>query len=105
MSFFWVAAYRCDFFPLPFNSVSEILLHHAHCHNTIIAQRLDDLQRRQQAILIDFLQDGVQLFTCLLQDLRVRGKVRQRIDVQLRLLRSVFPQRLYHALRVSGGCI
>lgn len=52
--------YVGDFFSFPLNGVAEIFLHHPHgCHG-VGAQRLDDLQRSHETILVDFPENDVE---------------------------------------------
>jgi hypothetical protein len=52
-------AYGGDFFAFTVDVVTEVLLHAAHCYYRVVAERLDHLQRGEEAVLVDALQDCV----------------------------------------------
>lgn len=79
--------------PFSFDCIAQILLDHAHRGNRVGAESLNDLQRRHQAVFIDFLQHEPKLIAGFFEDLRARGEVCQRGRIELRLFRSILSQR------------
>lgn len=59
---------------------AEVGFNHAHGRNAVGGEGLDDLQRRHQVVLVDFLEDGVELRAedCARAEL---GEVREEGDV------------------------
>lgn len=89
--------------PFPLDRIAQVFLDHAHRRHCIRTQCLNDLQRRHQAILIDFPENGIQFGTCFLQDFRGRSEVSESGGVELGLLGPVFAEGFDGAGGVGGG--
>ena len=94
--------YRGDFLSFSLNVVTQVLFDAAHSDHRIIAQRLDNLKWRHEAILVDLLENSIKFIACFVQQFRARRKIGQGVNVEPRLLRAVFPQSFDCTLRVLG---
>lgn len=94
-----------DFFSFPLNGVAEIFLHHPHrCHG-VGAQRLNDLQRSHQAIMVDFAKNNVQFVARFFENAWARCEIGQSGRVELRFFRPVLSQSSDGAYRVVGRSV